>query len=551
MVTAIAVALPPIAVGIALALVHTDTDGGLGRALAEAGSLGLVAMLVAAPSLLACMVLVALSTRGRAVPVAVLAFLVALPWWIGLASMRTGMGYVLRAVAEADYVSRTPLLARGFGEALEGRVIGAALAGAMAIGVGLALAVGSRPRDDRSRTEALAASVLVLALGWVGVVAAYASSGLSRLHHEVSSLAQADRIDLLEEAVTSADLGGTLYLIGGIAVAVAAIAVASNAAAHARPTAGRVGAAVALGLVAVATVGLDLLVVHGAETAIDDAAHLPWVGVAGFQPTMFPEWVQGASADAPFLLGTNGLAGPTPISTAELATDAGRSRAAAVFRAHLTPRDGGEEAPEWLRESVAEAEAPDLLRMPAWDVDEDGAFITLVVDARVPLATLGHVTRAIEEAGASHVTLIGINTIADPIRGRGALVEALTTPLGAVEIALESAVRPGAPDADETLYHATIGASPLGMLTPRAGSRAAPITFRITSPVQASVDPLLGPRGVHAAYLALGSDATMTSLSVASASIAQSSGVELVPVLCLDGIPGHPDAPIAVPSTAP
>src|SRR5262249_641115 len=156
-----------------------------------------------------CAVLAALVSRDRAVPPAILTFFAALPWCVGLASMRVGMAFVMRAVDDADYASRAPMLARGLSEALSGRVIGAALTGALAVGVGLALAISSRARPDRTRVEALASAALALTIGWVGVVAAYTSTETSGLYYAISNAAPIDRIDLLEDSVRHSDLGGT------------------------------------------------------------------------------------------------------------------------------------------------------------------------------------------------------------------------------------------------------------------------------------------------------------------------------------------------------
>lgn len=305
----------------ALALSGGLDGARFGYAIREGGA---AVFLVFGTSLLAVVALgalLALAAKGWRVPAVLPVGFAALPWLSGLLGALLGMSLARDAIAYADPASQATMLARGIAEATTNSFFGAALSSALLAAVGLGLAVGALAQRAPQRGAigallgggamlpvlALAlwamASVrilgaLELVLAALGAVLAAALSGFATgadaPHGRSGALGAAACVAsglALVAGASHAAASGTMEIFGALAFAepearstllataaaelgplaiasffglplasIASALIAGLAALRVRPSAGRIGGAVALMVLAAAIVAADAIV---------------------------------------------------------------------------------------------------------------------------------------------------------------------------------------------------------------------------------------------------------------------------------------------------
>ncbi len=660
----IAAALPiAFAVGaVFVLLVVAGGPAGVARMIDEAGGSAWIVLFVSGLATIGSAVLLLLSGLGLRVPAALVVGVPALPWAAGILGMALAMANVNEAIALADPSSRAALMAAGVAESANARLLGAVFGGALlaAVGIGLGTAaLGQRAPRNVGLGAALglcgglilvAAAVVTSALAEVGVgamlvvlpaLAALAALGLAGAaagpdvpYGRSAALAAAAPVAAglgFVAGAVAASTGASIAIFSALAgvdpqdrariVAVAAREVAPVAALErwggvvglvpvailaawtalrARPSGGRILGAVAVVLVAIATLGLDAMGIDSAREDLERAAALPWRDDPGFEPVSIRGDSGGGDCDAVVTLEAVRSRSGEPVP---LASPDGPARLTALFAQILrSPRGEGLAAPELeLPPEIAEAEGGTGTRSLGEEgtmggmqkqssgrysirgpTDNPGPFLareeaassgilgllgglgpdagalvgrpetptlTLAIDGRLPATLLRSVLFAVQNAGARSVRIVGVPAaVGDRPSGED---ESPSLPLLAPFafqarsrlVLLEAWLPDAFADDDPRLLHATVtGPGPL-VLTRRAGAgESIPVPPRGPSPAErADLGPLeSGPR---IAYLALGPAATAASFLDAADRV---SDLGLWPLAVLSPeTPGHPERPPA------
>lgn len=139
------------------------------RLFREAGPAGLGIFGVGLVVTLIIAALLALTARGRNISGWVSIALALVPWLLGAAGMRLGMGRTVDAAAMVNAADKGIVLLAGFGESGSARVLGAWMSSALlaAIAIGLALGALARPAENRSLGGVIPAlpALAIMALG--------------------------------------------------------------------------------------------------------------------------------------------------------------------------------------------------------------------------------------------------------------------------------------------------------------------------------------------------------------------------------------------------